>query len=204
MKFAVITLNPVDPACRHALADRERLHAIIAASCGSRPLWHWHDDRIHIVSDRISEDRLAARLGRPVIHVTDYDPFLDSLTNGDRLTVDVDANMTVCRDGRRLPLTDDAMREQWARRTLAMNGLDTLSISLLDHKVDMVDAHHRRLTVDHATVRMEATITNADLARRMLTTGVGRARAFGFGLPLIARRIASQVSSEQAKEQPIS
>lgn len=199
MKFAVITLNPVDPACRRALADRERLHAIIAASCGARPLWHWRDDRIRVVSDRICEDRLAARLGRPVIHVTDYDPLLDSLHEGDLLTVDVDANMTVCRDGRRLPLTDDMMREQWTRRTCARNGLDARSIMMLDHDVDMADAHHRRLTIDHATVRIEAIVADADKTRRMLTTGVGRARAFGFGLPLIARRIPADVSSDTSQ-----
>ena len=63
MRFAMITLNPVDPAVRYALADRGRLHAIISASCTGRPLWRWERDRIHLVANRIDTDRLTARLG---------------------------------------------------------------------------------------------------------------------------------------------
>lgn len=199
MRFAVLTLNPVDPAVRYVLADRERLHAIVAASCGARPLWRWEHDRIRIVSDLIDTDRLSARLGRPVIHVTDYDPLLDRLATGDRLTVDVDANMTVCREGRRRPLPDDAARRAWTERTFRVNGFDVHDVALLDHRIDTVDANRRRLTVDHALVRVDATILDPAGARRMLTRGVGRARAFGFGLPLIARRIPADVSSDTSQ-----
>ena len=199
MRFAMITLNPVDPAVRYALADRERLHAIISASCTGRPLWRWERDRIHLVADRIDTDRLTARLGHPAIRVTDYDRALGLLTVGDRLTVDVDANMTVCHEGRRRPLPDDAARRAWTERTFRVNGFDVHDVALLDHRIDTVDANRRRLTVDHALVRVDATILDPAGARRMLTRGVGRARAFGFGLPLVARRIPADVSSDTSQ-----
>ena len=186
--FTQITLNPANPDARRVLASREATHAVIAAACdgSARPLWRRHsNDRLYVVSDVIDEARLRARLGSPDVVIRDYTK-LDRLEGGasHRFTT------TVCPtkrnpDGRRIPLTTPDDVSSWLVRQLA-DAADVARVTVDAVRPLRFRKRGAAVTLNAVDVIGVLTVKDVESMRRVLTGGLGRGKAYGLGLMMLA------------------
>lgn len=85
--------------------------------------------------------------------------------------------------GKRVPVRGDEARIHWLRRRSEKSGF-----SIVDVSVREVAAQGARVRLAGATFDGVLEVTDADTFRQSLATGIGPAKAFGFGL-LSVRRI---------------
>lgn len=198
MAFDLILIRVVfdgaDRRARHILASRERLHALVEAALDAggsdkaavRRLWRL--DRtsrgmvLYILADRVpSSDMLRAQLGECAVTSKPYGPFLDSLTAGGTLRLEMMVCATHSVDGRRVPLPADE-RGEWVRRQLAAAGCEPVSVRITGS--DDLRFGRRGRMVSLRAFRVEAVIrvSDPDAVRALLTQGLGRAKGYGLGM----------------------
>lgn len=189
-----VVFDGADRRARHILASRERLHALVEAAldaggsvkADARRLWRL--DRtprgmvLYVLADRApSSDMLRAQLGECAVMSKPYGPFLDSLTAGGTLRLEMMVCATHSVDGRRVPLPADG-RGEWVRRQLAAAGCEPVSIRVTGS--DDLRFGRRGRMVSLRAFRVEAVVrvSDPDAVRVLLTQGLGRAKGYGLGM----------------------
>lgn len=189
-----VVFDGADRRARHILASRERLHALVEAAldaggsvkADARRLWRL--DRtlrgmvLYVLADRVpSTDSLRAQLGECAVASKPYGPFLDSLTAGGTLRLEMMVCATHSVDGRRVPLPADG-RGEWVRRQLAAAGCEPVSIRITGS--DDLRFGRRGRMVSLRAFRVEAVVrvSDPDAVRVLLTQGLGRAKGYGLGM----------------------
>lgn len=182
-----ITMNPASPTVRHVLASTQRIHAVVAAITdgSTRPLWRLDGDRLTIVSDTFDTDRALARLDHPAITGGDYTG-LNHLDGHGRYRFIIEANPVSTHDGHSTPLREPGRQIDWLRHRLARNGATADSVSILTDRVDRFRHGQHTVTLHRTRFVGILTVTDMDRLRMALRLGVGKGRAYGCGLLLLA------------------
>lgn len=194
MRFAMTVFDPTTPDMRRILNDRETLHAVMAASMdgSTRPLWRLDGDRLYTLGEHVDTDRLKVRLHQPdcLTRIADYDRLLDRLRSGDRYRFSVDANPMTnsCRGTGRKPILNETERLNWLTHRFETGGCH------IDHAliretgtIRFTKPDGNRVTICHAVFEGVITIIDPEKTRRLLTAGVGRAKAYGYGMIMLSR-----------------
>lgn len=184
-----VTLNPGDRSVQHVLASQEALHAVVAAATdgSSRPLWRLEQDRLYIVSNTIHKDRLNARLGRPVIESrNDYDKFLNGIQQGQTRGFTITVNPSRISHGKRYPLKDADSQMAWLGDKLDTAGASTESVVISNDEVKIFQRKGKDVTVHATTFTGTLRVQDPDRLREAILSGIGKAKAYGCGLLLLA------------------
>ena len=210
-QFTRVIIDPRHRHARWAMLSLERLHAIVARANdpewlgAPHALWRLDEgrggapSRLYIVSERIPDSRvLFAEFGAgpQSIATCEYEPFLDGHAAGQEWAFRLKANPTRsepsgvlgCR-GKRTGLTKMDDQLEWLYRQARKAGFH-MPINRLEMPEVMVRESRK---IDFA--RQDSTVTfvsavydgilavdDPDLLRAALTTGIGRAKGYGFGL----------------------
>jgi CRISPR system Cascade subunit CasE len=130
----------------------------------------------------------------------DYEPFLSHLKAGQRWRFRLHANPVYTADGKRYAHVTAEQQKQWLSARAERNGFSFYKIITAESDVDAVQIIHRNIlkfrkrpsdktyvTLSVATYEGELIVEDADLLRRALTYGIGKAKAYGCGLLTLAR-----------------
>lgn len=190
MQLTRVTTDPADKDTRWKMTHPQAVHAIVAAATegSERPLWRLEGDRIYILSDQIDTDRLTARLAHPAIATRDYTGLLDAITPGSRWGFRLTAAPSVRRlDGTIHAITDLGERLAWLRRKLATAGATTDTAAITgSHATRFRHGDARHITLGTVDYTGTLTVTDPDALRHAMTHGIGRAKAYGHGLLMLA------------------
>lgn len=111
------------------------------------------------------------------------------LPAGIRLAFRLRANPTLCQEGKRRPIRNEAEQLRWLERKGNTHGF-RLGLAQVTHAeiVQFRTAEDRPVTLQAVLFDGVMTVTEPDLIQRALEEGIGSAKGFGFGLLSIARK----------------
>lgn len=212
MYLARIYLNSQRGKTRRAMGNVNRLHAQILNTMGpsyegNHPLWRIDSGKtehvLYVVSGKRPdmtaihedygwEDHPAA--------IVDYTPRLDALKAGEtwafRLTANPVHNVRLGSndaEGKLFRVAHETaeFKTKWLAHRGTMNGFalegtPTVSPNVRHRFAKSGEKSTEQVTIDAATFEGFLTVTDADRFRTGLTTGIGRAKAYGCGLLTIA------------------
>jgi len=216
MYLSRVEINPRLRACKLALNSPQRLHAIIAASFPSianddvaarRHLWRLdklnHSLYVLVVSKSKPDfSHLIEQIGWPASEqnweTTLYDPFLAHLQTGQQWQFRLLANPTVSKKnqsdsssqrvrGKVIPCSSIDDQKQWLETKIIKHGATLDGFELANRTVSQFIRNGSTITLSTATFEGILTISSPDLLREAMTSGVGRARAYGCGLLTLAQ-----------------
>lgn len=187
-----------------------------AANGDGRVLWRLdtyerHRVLLYVASpDKPDFTHVVEQAGWPTTETWEtksYQPLLESLKPGQRWQFRLTANPV--RSGRREGWADTkplghvtvSQQEQWLLDRVGQLGFRVLpsnvvvtedgtaepDLAVVDRSIRRFDRNGAQVTVSMATYQGRLEVTDADLLRRALTRGVGRAKAYGCGLLTLAR-----------------
>lgn len=188
-----ITFDGSDRRARHALASRERLHAIVEAALDAggsvktdaRRLWRLDHTRHGLILYTLADAApdmadLQDRLGACQVESKPYTlPRL--LGQGDMLRLTVSVNATKSIHGSRVPLAMDELGP-WFRDRLERSGLTPLDVRVSDCADWRFGRHGRTVTLRAAGLAAVVRVADPAKAGLLLTDGVGRAKGYGLGM----------------------
>lgn len=180
------TFDPTRPRAKALLADPEALHAVVAAVAdGSiRPLWRLDGDRLHIRADTVDETRLRVRLDQPNIILRHVEPVV--LTVGETVMFHVTANPTTGHNGVHTPIRGEGQQLAWLERTFANHGFRLDMGEIMGERLLRFRKKHTTISLLQVAFTGRATILDATHAQAMLEAGIGRGKAYGGGLVVLA------------------
>lgn len=163
----------------------------------TRKLWRIDPiDGVHyllIVSDSIPDPRALESLAEAgSVETKDYEPFLDRLQDGTRARFRVKLNPVMAsREGKKtgergriVPVADDDQLDYFLTRAEA-NGfsVEADQCAVVERGTELFrKAGQRDLHLKKAVYEGLLTVTDAPRFRRLLTEGMGKKKAYGFGL----------------------
>ncbi len=216
MYLSRFALNPARRGTGRLLASPQRMHAAVMAAyppgLGVRPLWRVdrrsrHELLLYLVASAEPDlTHLVEQAGWPTSAAWDttaYDHFLDSLGPGQAWRFRLTANPVRAvasgrgRRGKPVPVGSQEKQEEWLRERSAQWGF-TLEgspngVSLTGRGQDVFTRREHvaekgcRVTITRAQFDGLLTVTDPARLRAALTTGMGRAKAYGCGLMTLAR-----------------
>jgi CRISPR system Cascade subunit CasE len=129
----------------------------------------------------------------------DYEPFLSHLGAGQRWRFRLHANPVYTTDGKRYAHVTAEQQKQWLSTRAERNGFSFYKIITAEGGVDAMQIIHRNIlkfrkrpsdktyvTLSVATYEGELIVDDAELLRRALSCGIGKAKAYGCGLLTLA------------------
>jgi CRISPR system Cascade subunit CasE len=130
----------------------------------------------------------------------DYAPFLSHLNAGQHWRFRLHANPVYMVDGRRYAHVTAEQQKQWLSARTERNGFSLYKIIAAEGEADAMQIIHRNIlkfrkrpsdktyvTLSVATYEGVLVVEDAELLRRALTCGIGKAKAYGCGLLTLAR-----------------
>lgn len=216
MLLSRIELNPYRRETIRALSSPQVMHAAVMASFSSfdtadddRVLWRV--DKVGqstyvLVQSRRRPDftHMVEQFGKPGTgagwETVDYDPFLDSLSEGDVLRFRLKANptrsvMSQGKGGRGKIVAHVTAEQQfnWMYEKAGKLGVEfqtddgNPSLEIVQRNVQHFDRQGKMITLGTATFEGVFIVVDADALRKGLTDGIGRAKAYGCGLMTVMR-----------------
>ena len=193
---------------RSALASPQRMHAIVA-SCfdgvmeRQRPLWRIDtlNDSIYLmIVSSVHPDftNIASQITSQVdaeMLTKDYDRFLASISEGDNLRFRLTANPVHSVTSESSGSTRSKVyghvtvehQKEWLKQRSEKNGFTLLSFDVVSRGERNFKRQQATITLTIATYEGLIRISDADMLRRTLIYGIGRAKAYGCGLMTVAR-----------------
>lgn len=176
------------------------------ASLRSRKLWRLDTLHGHHYLLMVSEEKprldCMEKFGVPgSASIKDYDPFLQSLSNGQRMQFRVTLNPVISIANR-----EDSSRKRGAVKphvTVEQQKQFLLNRAQPEHNSGFIvspdectivergysyfrkpqkDDHHKPIRLSRVTYQGILTISDANLLRKTLTCGIGKKKAYGFGM----------------------
>lgn len=123
----------------------------------------------------------------------DYQGLLDSLKMGAQYRFRLCANPVVSlnvepgKRGKVVPHVTIEYQEEWLRKRADAIGSSLDSFSVVQRGVKRFFRNGKKVTLHTADYEGILTITDADLFRKALTNGIGRAKSYGCGLLTLGR-----------------
>jgi len=203
-----ITIDTKLQSSRRALADLNRLHAMVAGCFdgiveAQRPLWRidtlGDSTYLLMVSSRVPDfDALLPQLtlvGDADVIVKDYDAFLSSLHDGEELRFRVTANPVhsvaqkdkVTNRGKVYGHVTVDQQKDWLQKRAEKNGFTLHSFDLVSRGIKKFQRQGKTVTLSVATYEGLLLVDDVEALRIALVNGVGRAKAYGCGLMTVAR-----------------
>ena len=216
MLLSRIELNPYRRETIRALGSPQIMHAAVMASFSSfdtadddRVLWRV--DRVGpstyvLVQSRRRPDftHMVEKFGKPGTgagwETVDYDPFLDSISEGDVLRFRLRANptrsvMSEAKNGRGKVVAHVTVEQQknWLCERAEKLGFEFQTVDgspafdIVQRDVQHFDRQGRKVTLGTATFEGVIRVKDADALRKGMVDGIGRAKAYGCGLMTVMR-----------------
>lgn len=199
MVLSRLVLNLDHPDVRRDLADPYEMHATLmrlAEAGGSKPLWRLEHQRhadapVVLVQTAHAPD--ASVLERDeASYCLDFGSrpniLLRNLQSGDVLNFRVRANPTVTRLGKRHGLLRTEEQLAWLERQMQRAGVRLLFAQTSDVRRERMgrrrDGHP--IVIHGVTFDGALEVEDAEALRNTVLTGIGHARALGFGLITLA------------------
>jgi CRISPR system Cascade subunit CasE len=211
MYLTRLTLNPRSSDARRDLSSPYDMHRTLKrAFSGTEP----EDNRLLFRIEPNREDSrgrtvlVQTSTARPDWSFLDEPPFADgrpytfavrgpkafdvNLSSGQQLAFRLLGNPTKKSDGSRYALTDEEDYEHWLHRKGRLHGFEVLQASMHDFWINGDQAgknDYSKGNIPHFAVRYEGHLRVADAKdlEETVASGVGPAKAFGFGLLSLAR-----------------
>lgn len=166
------------------LANRERLHAVIAVCGGEGRILYRQDGATLYVTGptRFDTDELRKRLDVENVDTTGYDNWLNNIQENAsyRFTVTCAPVKTV--QGRKVPLHDRQERQAWLARVLEEHGARLRYADISNPDRTVFTRSKQTVTFVGFTVQGILQVTNPSRFRDLLTNGMGKGRAYGYGM----------------------
>lgn len=211
MYLAKIDINPARRAARYLFASPQRLHAAVLAGFapdaplrgerGERVLWRvdkrQSSFRLYVVSPGKGDfTHLAEQAGWPTVEswaTRSYDSILRNLTLNQELRFRLTANPTRSSsedgsDGRGKIYAHVTADQQlsWLKSRAVKHGFDPLQINVVARDHVRFQRGKQHVTLARATYEGILRITDTSDLRHAMTSGIGRAKAYGCGLLTLA------------------
>lgn len=204
MYLSQLMFNPQSRTARIDLADRYELHRTLLSAfpadlpSDERVLYRVEDQQpspvvpvlvqSHTIPDWEAVDRLA--IGGYLADPPQIRPISPILTPGDRLPFRLQANPTVKRDGKRHAIYEEDALIQWLGRKGEQSGFrfDRLDVRVV--QLGKKFGKKRQQTWHAVQFDGLLEITDGSAFEDALASGIGSAKAFGFGLLSIPYRRA--------------
>ena len=208
MYMSRVRINTNLPSSRRALADSNRLHAMIAgcfdmAAEAQRPLWRidtLDESTYLLLVSSVAPDfdvllpQLSAANETEAI-VKDYDAFLSSLHNGEALRFRITANPvhSVARNtenssrGKVLGHVTVEQQKDWLLSRAEKNGFTLQGFDVVSRGVKKFQRQRKTVTLSVATYEGLLVVDKVEALQFALINGLGRAKAYGCGLLTVAR-----------------
>jgi CRISPR system Cascade subunit CasE len=216
MYLSRVEINPHLRATKLALNSPQRLHAMVAASFPSllvdsdpgRHLWRLdklgHSLYVLVVSSTQPDfthliEQIGWAASRQVWETKSYDSFLARLQQGQEWQFRLQANPThsvkrkEASGGRGIVQACSTIDEQkeWLTTKAPKHGFSLNGFELVGRDVSRFERQQRTVTLHMATFEGLLKVEDPILLREALSTGIGRAKAYGCGLLTLARPYAS-------------
>lgn len=197
------------------LASPQRIHASIEscfppganAAAGGRPLWridHTPRGEALLIASPIKPDMrsLAEQAGWQTDGAWEtraYTPLLETLAAGQQWAFRLTANPVhsirkgTWDDTKPCAINGAKRQEEWLLKRSAAMGFaiqdgpeDTHQLAIIGQRTHRFARENRKVTIATSTYEGVLTVTEPDLLRAAMTTGIGRAKAYGCGLLTLA------------------
>jgi CRISPR system Cascade subunit CasE len=220
MYLSRVEINPHLRATKLALNSPQRLHAMVAASFPSllvdsdsgRHLWRLdklgHSLYVLVVSSAQPDfthliEQIGWTASGQVWETKSYDSFLVRLQQGQEWQFRLRANPT--HSVKRKEVSGEASgnrgilyacstidkQKEWLTAKAPKHGFSLNGFELVERDVSRFERQRRTVTLHMATFEGLLKVEDPILLREALSTGIGRAKAYGCGLLTLARPYAS-------------
>ncbi|MDR6939331.1 type I-E CRISPR-associated protein Cas6/Cse3/CasE [Arcanobacterium hippocoleae] len=214
MYFTRIELNAVRRQTRKLLGNPEAMHAAVSSlfprSLEETGRLLWRVDRlrealyVYLVSEKKPDAAsLIEQAGWETApaQIADYSAFLDQLTKGQQYAFKLCANPTRTiwipgSRGKRVPHVTAHQQLQWFLNKTEALGISCVGESESENPTVQITRRGQQLVYKRANQRVPityavfeglCTVTNPELLRKALCEGVGREKAYGYGLLTLAK-----------------
>ena len=180
------------------LRSDERIHAVIMKSIpGVRPLWRL-DDRyagkvIYVVSSQppdftgfVEQYGWPRRAYEDTIRTVDMTELLGATVPGSRWYFQTTVNPTVRKRGNDVPLIREEADEWLARKLAVAATIEDGTLKPGAWYRSMFTKDKRRVTIRKQPYTGRLTVNDQTAMNSLLTTGIGRGKAYGCGLLTLA------------------
>jgi CRISPR system Cascade subunit CasE len=204
MYLSQLLVNPRSRDARIDLGDRHELHRTLLSAfpedlpADERILFRVEDNRnLPVISVLVQSRYLpdwdaVERMQRSdyLMDVPQVRRIVPNVNQGQRLPFRLQANPTVKRSGKRHARYDDAELMEWLQLKGNQHGFTCDPLDVQIAKLGKKYGKRRQATWHAVQFDGALTITNDELFSATLVTGIGSAKAFGFGLLSIPYRSA--------------
>ena len=196
--MSLLRLNPVNPAARLDIINRDRMHKTLCRIVGTSRsagniLWRYeHDDSdgpAVLLQSTTAPDPHAILEGYGTLEgVHDMAPHLDRLAVGQTIRYRLIGNpvVSVARSNRRRPVPRSMIPDWWRThaRTVGISpSLDALRVSPTSEP----HPKNRQAILSCARLDGVATIDDTNRLREAILAGIGPSKAYGCGLLTVSR-----------------
>jgi len=204
MYLSQLVVNPRSRVARSDLADRYELHRTLMSAfpaelpANERILYRVEDNRnvpvvsvlvqSHYLPDWESVERMQR--GGYLVDLPRIRVIVHEVTAGQRLPFRLQANPTVKRDGKRHAIYADFELLTWLSRQGDRHGFTCTPLDVQVVKLGKKHGQKRRQTWHAVQFDGALTVTETAAFEEGLASGIGSAKAFGFGLLSIPYRSA--------------
>lgn len=197
--FTRITLDPKHTGSIRALTSRSRIHGILTEAWipapADRVLWHLESrgprTLLYVVSDSAPlTDHLRRELGDVLVESRPH--FSPEQLAGRRVRFKVEVNPLKSifqrgQRGRRAVITDPQEQVTWLTEKMRAAGFEVASAQVVASRRESITRPEGKpLSLLAVTIEGVAQVLDADVAAAALAEGIGRSKAFGCGMILLA------------------
>ena len=194
-------------AISSALADpksTEALHAKVASTTTGRPLFRLDNTTLYIVADTINYDEVKLQFDVESPIILDYNKLLDSIEVGNTYDIVLDVNATKYsliagktnpktggRAYKLTPIIGKTAQLDWVRSKLENHGVEIENMNIMGTNVmkfAKTPVAKSKVTIAKTGIGATVTVTDAAAFVEVMKSGIGRAKAYGAGLPLIVAK----------------
>lgn len=200
MVLSRMVLDLQNANARRDLSDPYEMHVTLmrlVGEGGAKPLWRLERTRAAeqaVILIQTHDEPDPGPLGagpEPYFRTfaSKRNRLLERLQVGDRFRFRLRANATVKRNGKRHGLVNEDEQLEWLRRQLAKGGAELVGAHVGESRREVLKRRRRgRTIVVHGVTFDGALAVNDPMALHdLVATGIGHARAFGFGLITLSR-----------------
>lgn len=200
MVLSQMIMNLDSPQVRKDLSDRYELHATLMRFVdkgASKPLWRleWNTRTRYptlLIQTEAAPDPSAVAELDPTYIVkfgSRRNILYENLSNGDEFNFRLRANPTVTRDGKRHGLYREEEQIAWLSRQLEKSGAKLVFTQTSDSVTERMKRRKgsRPISIHGVTFDGVLRTQNPDRLRSAIQSGIGHAKALGFGLLTLAQ-----------------
>lgn len=201
MYITKIVLNKHLSATQKLLSNRHFIHGAVEAcfneADGERKLWRLSlkgkDPELFIISrTRPDAQHFLERYSRKAessVQIKDYTGIVNGVEAGKEYRIQIEANPTKMKSRKRdiIPLISETDISNWFERHGKNNGFSVIG-GILQTKNPQTLIYKGKRKITSQTVQIDGLVKveNVEQFQKFLMNGIGRNKAYGFGMPMVA------------------